>query len=406
MRRAVLAVLGLVLLVVTGIGGGLAWWLRRDGPRPELLIQRADGNLALVAPDGQTRTLTSDSDGRLKLYAHPVPSPDGRGVAYVETVHGTNAVTSSLVVHRLRGERRTVFESVESRPFYLHWSPDGAQIAFLASDPDGMVLRSVNTVGRPVAQHVVLGDPSYFSWTPDGQRLLLHTGGSAPAGSLSVWSLGDTEPRKLAAEPALFQAPAWLDNGQVAVAAVPGGEGVALARLATDGTTQQQVASSDGGMIFVVAPDGGTIGYLTLSNGILGRLRLVGADGTGDREIAHGPVLTFLWSPDGKRIAYLTAADADDARPVAWRAQIGLRLTWNVHDLASGETRALGTFEPSDEFINVLPFFDQYAQSIRLWDTAGKRLVYADQKGVWTLDVDTGEASKAGEGVMGMWLER
>ena len=404
MRRAVLAVLILVMLVIAGIGGGLAWWVERAGADPELLIQRADGNLLLVNPDGETRLLTADADGRLRLYAHPVPAPDGRSIAYVQTLHSTSVVTSSIVVHRLRGSRRTVYESIESRPFYLHWSPDGRHLAFLSGDPDGMVLRAVNTRGEPAAQRVILGNPSYFAWTPDGQRLLLHTGGSRPTGSLAVWTLGDTEPRRLASPPAIFQAPGWLENGQVPVVAVPQGDESALARLDTDGEVLQQVASSPGGMIFIVAPGGGTIAYITLGEGRVGTLWSVAADGTGGRQIAEGPVLTFVWSPDGSRIAYLIAAEDDDVQAAALRAQTDLRLTWYVFDLARGETRQLQTFRPSAEFLNLLPFFDQYAQSIRLWDAAGERLVYADEDGVWTLDVTTGDAQQAGTGVLGMWI--
>src|SRR5690349_16984236 len=98
MRRAVLVVLGLVILVLGGIGG-VAWWLGRAAPAPDLLIQQADGNLVLLKEPDQFRPLTTESDGRQRIFAFPVPSPDGRAIAYVDTLHSTGGVTSSLVVH-------------------------------------------------------------------------------------------------------------------------------------------------------------------------------------------------------------------------------------------------------------------------------------------------------------------
>lgn len=405
MRRAVLAVLTLVLLVLGSLVAAATWWLGRNGPPPVLLIQHSDGNLVLADAAGQLRPLTTDADGNKRIYAFPVPAPDGRSIAYVETLHGTEAVTSSLVVHHVRTERRAVFDSTDIRPFYLHWSPDSRQIAFLASDRAGMVLHTVSAQGEPALQRVTPGQPSYFSWSPDSRRLLLHTGTFGPRGSLSTWALGDDKPRIWNSRPALFQAPSWLDDGRTAIAVVVEDGEAALARIGEDGTVQQRVAKAALGMLFVLAPDSRQIAYVPLSQNNPGNIHIVGVDGANDREVPTGPVLTFLWSPDGKRIAYVTEAD-DKTPAVAWRAQRPPSLAWNVLDVASGETRTFKGFVPSTEFLNVLPFFDQYAQSIRLWDKSGQRLVYADQAGVWTLDVSTGAAVRVDSGVLGMWIER
>lgn len=417
MKRAVFAIFTLVFLALAGIAGGLVWWLGRGGPAPVLLIQRGDGNLAVQDARGGLRPLTTDADGRTKFYSYPVPAPDGLSIAYVQTLHGTSAVTSSLVVQRFHGGPRTIFDSLTLRPFYLHWSPDSRQLAFLASDGQTMLLHTVNTLGAPVPQRVIPGDPSYFSWTPDSQRLLLHTGGSAPAGALSLWTLGDKQPRKLdAASPAVFQAPAWLDDGRTAIAAIEDDQGVALARLDEDGRLRQRLAATRLGMLFTLAPGGKQIAYAPLGFRSIGNLRIVGADGTGDHEVTASPAVTFLWSPDGKRLAYLTRtgddgqngprAQAAGVVRVALRQEAAPNLTWNILDVASGRTRPLTQFVPSTEFLNLLPFFDQYAQSIRLWDKTGRYLVYADDRGVWTLDTDTAAAKKVDDGVVAMWIER
>ena len=406
MRRAVLVVLGVVLLMLGGITGGVVWWLGRAAPTPELLLQQADGNLVFVNAPEQSQALTTDSDGRQRMYAFPVPSPDGRMIAYVDTLQRTGSVTSSVVVQSVRGARRVVFESDSSQPFYLHWSPDSRQIAFLSGDQQGMLLRAVNTLGTPAPQQVIAGQPSYFAWTPDSTRLLLHTGGSAPQGTLGTWNLGDTQARTWEPRPSMFQAPAWIDDGRSAIAAITDGPNAALARLDAEGVVQQKLAQSRSGMLFVVAPSGREVAYMPLSLGTPGNLRIVGVDGSRDRELTSTPAASFWWSPDSTKIAYLTVGQNDDPSTISQGRQAEITLTWHVLDAASGANRALVAFTPSAAFLNLLPFFDQYAQSIRVWDKDGRRLVYADQDGVWTLDTADGTTTRAGDGILGMWIQR
>lgn len=406
MRRVVVIILLLVILMLGGIAGGVVWWLDRAGPAPEMLIQQADGNLVLLTEPGQSRPLTTDADGRRRIFAFPVPSPDGRTIAYVDTLHGTDGVTTSLVAHTVRGARRVLFESDESQPFYLYWSPDSRHIAFLTGAQQGMFLRAVNVLGQPAPQQVIAGQPSYFAWTPDSAGLLLHTGGSAPAGTLGTWRLGDSEPQTWEPRPSMFQAPAWIDEGRSAIAAITDGSNAALARLTAQGAIEQKLVPARSGMLFVVAPTGKEVAYLPLTLGDPGNLHIVGVDGTADREVTSTPALTFWWSPDGSHIAYLTVGQADDANAIALTTQDQIELTWHVLDVASGTRRTLTTFTPSEEFLNLLPYFDQYAQSIRLWDKTGRRLVYADRDGVWTVDTTNGVKSRAGDGILGMWIQR
>jgi hypothetical protein len=74
--------------------------------------------------------------------------------------------------------------------------------------------------------------------------------------------------------------------------------------------------------------------------------------------------------------------------------------------MRTNQVRRFEGFAPSLEFVNVLPFFDQYAQSIRVWDRTGTRLVYGTDDGVYLLDVRSGSATRLSNGVLGMWLER
>jgi TolB protein len=405
MRRAVLVLFVVVAMVLAAAVVGAAWWLRAYEDAPELLVQRANGQLILVDASGRHRSLAAGPESMTRILAHAAPAPDGRSVAYVETLHGEDAVRSSLVVQGINGEPRVLFSSLKNRPFYLYWAPDSARLAFLTSDGRGMMLRVVNVDGAPNVREIMPGQPSYFSWAPDGKRLLLHTGGGAPIGTISLWDGTDLQPRTWEVQPSIFQAPDWLADGQTALVAITDGANAALASLDDEGRVVRRLALARSGILFATAPSRTSVAYMAVGTRGAGHLRLVDASGSGDREVVGAPVLAFWWSPDSSKLAFLTTRPRGTDRSVGWLRQEQPVLHWNVLDVATGQSRTLARFEPSAAFLNLLPFFDQYAQSMRLWDRAGRRLVYADRGGVWTLDVVTGETRQIDVGVLGMWMD-
>lgn len=410
MRRVVLMVVLLAGVIAGGAAGGVTWADRyivnQRAARPLMLLQQADGNLAIMRFDQALTPLTTDANTATRLYRYAAPAPDGSSVAFVEDVLATNGVSSTLVVQAVQGSRRSVFSSLDSHPFYLHWSPDSARIAFLTGEGrDEFVLRTVPADGSQSPQAIIPGNPSYFAWTADSRRLLLHTNGSAPQGSLSVWNLGDTEPRLLKAPPGFFRAPAWLPDGRSALATVFDGDGVALVRIGDDGVVQQRLVRTGAGLVFVPAPDGKQVAYTDMTRDQPSFLHIVGMDGQNDRAISTQDAVTFLWSPDSTRIAYLTVVRGDDIEEAAYRQEGVPKLQWHLFDMTAGTTQDLATFAPSEAFFYMLPYFDQFAQSVRLWDRSGQHLLYADDKGVWRLEVATGTTTKVSDGVLGLWMD-
>ncbi len=433
MRRATLTVIVLMCLALIGVGVGTWYALPSIIARPAIqavvvqrspvvatptiLLEQGDGNLALVDTQGAVKPLTTDADGTKLSYSFAVPAPDGSLIAYVETLHSSQAMTSSLVVQQVAGARHTIFGSQQLQPFYLHWSPDSKQIAFLSSTSDDMLLQTVGVDGKP-AQPVTLGQPSYFAWTPDSHRLLLHTRGEAPAGSLSVWSLGDRQPTPLRPTPASFRAPVWLPDGQSALVTIQDGNDVALARVGADGIVEERLARTKAGMVFVLAPNGKQVAYSEVTSNGASPVHLIDSDGHNDHIVSKHDAISFWWSPTSDQLAYLTIVNSGDPQgdgpaaqdtviePVSLRQKATLRLRWNIYNAGNGSSRALQSFVPSSEFLNLLPYFDQYAQSIRLWDQRGRHLIYADEQGVWSLDVASGTPAKVGAGVLGVWMDR
>jgi len=110
-------------------------------------------------------------------------------------------------------------------------------------------------------------------------------------------------------------------------------------------------------------------------------------------------VLAFVWAPNGKRIAWLEfdipARNVSASRGSGLLAQAATsfpRLRWRLLDLESGETLASPPFLPTQEMLYYITYFDQFAQSHRLWSPDSRQLVYGElrQGGplVQLLDVD------------------
>ena len=170
-----------------------------------------------------------------------------------------------------------------------------------------------------------------------------------------------------------------------------------LATIDAQGMVLQRLADVEPNTRFVLAPGSQQLAYVQPGADPLGELHLVAADGSGDRTVERS-VIGAVWSPRGDTLAFLTLAE-DQFTP----GQAPL-LRWNAVSVA-GTARPLVEFRPTAQFIELLPFFDQYAQSHRLWDQDGNRLLYATGDGVFALDVRDGATQRIGDGVLGLWME-
>ncbi len=200
---------GLVTDVAAGDGTESApRWL--DARR--LVLQRESRDLksreiVLAEPAGAApRVLHRDVDPRwwslTYLGAEPVPSPDGRHVAFVSDADGWDHV---YVVASGGGPAAQVtrgrFEATG-----LAWSPDGRRLAFDANDgpnPGRRQLMVAEIGDRPGRSRVTAvtsgpGTHSLAVWSPDGQRLLFQRTGPRDSADLYVVEASpDSAPRRL-----------------------------------------------------------------------------------------------------------------------------------------------------------------------------------------------------------------
>ena len=368
-------------------------------PENQVLVVGEDGNLFLIdATSGERFALTIDASSR-RQYLQPAWSPDGEHIAWTR-LEGRE---SALEISRFDGsDRRSAVTPLP--PFYFFWSPKGERLAYLsnwvAMDRPTIALRLVELVeGALDVRTLTTGRPLYFSWSPDGETLLTHI----EAERIELLRInGEVEPLEITA--AQFSAPQWSADGQRLVYATANGR----ARLiVADSAGRELVELTDyeGRIAFSLSPDGTRVAYVATEAPVrlntFGPLYVVDIETLRTAEVTDDPVLAFYWSPDGSRLAYLSPEFAG--------GRLGLR--WWVWDGRRATKYAL--FFPSTVFVeNYLPFFDQYAQSHRIWSPDSSAFVFAGalpdgRSGVWVQDVVAGGAPRLlGPGVVASWSPR
>ncbi|HYF61841.1 MAG TPA: hypothetical protein VD886_03450 [Herpetosiphonaceae bacterium] len=410
-RRILLAMVGLLGVLIAGV---LIWQSWRGeapagaatpepaGKAPRAVVSDREGNLLVVAEGAEPVALTSDASNR-RQYLQITPAPDGRRVAYV----AADGAQARLMVQPLDGAPAlAVFESSQRRPFYVYWSPDSRMLAFLASD-QAMHLYVVPADGSAEASEIREGQPSYFAWSADSASLLLHTGGGAPRGSIAAHTLDGAKLAVLPDPPGDFQAPAWDAAGETRFVVVSDGSRNQLARIAGEEQRDLSPRTSDA-IIFSLSPDRSRLAYFTLGAD-RSPIHVVAESGGDTTDLAGARPLAFFWSPDSARVASLVlepqgVGPSGDAgvRLVAQRAP--LRMHWEVTALAGNESQRFAPFVPSDEFINLLPYFDQYALSLSLWSPDSARLIYGTADGVESLSISDGATARLSDGAQGFWV--
>ena len=381
-RRRIAAIAGVIALAAacTGAPDGPSGavptleTLPGAGVGNRLLVQMDDGSIVTVGPDGGAPAVLAPSRGTDVEVRQPAWSPDGRSVAWAEIELGDAGQESRVVMSRPDGSLRTELR-VQTGTFFLQWDPTSSRIAYLGSyrGAIGMGVAEIGGEAGPVATLLGLGQPFYLSWSPRGDRLLIHVGDS----TLATLAL-DAEPSPLADDPGLFQAPVWLADGRFAYAAVVGGG----QRLVVSHPGRKELVRFRGAIEFVVDPTGDEVAYRIDDAHRLGGVSVVDISSGRTRAVTEKPTSAFEWTHDGRRLLLMTQeAGAQDATH-----------RWRVWD--GRETTTIGpAFQPSPTFLrDYVPFFGQFAQGMSLWSPDGRSFAYpgliGDRAGIWVQDLD------------------
>jgi Tol biopolymer transport system component len=398
-----LAALGATLACAcTAMGIAGVWWLahrNESAPLPQPQAQvggriayiGADGDIYTMAPDGSDpQTVTRDLPVNGTQYEALAWSPDGRLAFSSHTDEASALFTSEPD----GSDRKQVYSGgPDVAPFYLYWSPDSQWITFLTSSQAGVDLRMADSHAGDSSQIVAQGSPSYFSWSPDSQSLLLHTGGArrdSSEASLAIFQPASSALVKLPDAPGIFQAPAWSPDGRQFLFARET-ETKTDELVLAEGDDRRVLASSRTGLAFAWSPRGDRVAFAIpnpQNDFLYDSVVVTDLEGQNRRVVAQNTIAAFFWSPDGKQIAVLSFDSTQlnpQGRLVPARGSVvpvpqsaNVKLIWSLTNVADGTSVAFPSFTPTDSFLQVVPYFDQYTQSLSLWSPDGRYLLFAD----------------------------
>jgi TolB protein len=360
---------------------GLIAYLGTDGNM--YVTDQGGGNLKQLTKDA---LIPETQGGPVLYYQYPTWSRDGSQLAFTAVNATGEQVESKLMVANIEDDSvKEIYTSESEHPVYLNWSPDNTNLSFISTNVSGqnMILQTVPAVG---GERTILdtGSPYYWSWAPDGQVMIVHAGGAAASSPehlafLNVDSAAVTE-QGLDSPPAAFQAPAWS----------PDGSRIALARseeekneiVVTDavGENPQTVGTFTTKTAFAWSPDSTRLAYIdgvqALDAGTIGSLHVVDME-TPKEVVEEEDIVAFFWSPDGEEIAYfiLRQMQAEGSADESTQAAAQYVVELYIMDVAKGESRKLFTYPPTQQFLSILPYFDQYHQSVTIWSPDNNNLV-------------------------------
>ena len=340
-------------------------------------------------------------------YAWPAWSPDGSRLAVSRVrINGNRSLeVAVLVIDAATGRSRMVYENdvpalvADGAPHYLYWSPDGEYLSFLATTRQGLTLFVVNPDSADGAVALERGAPLYYSWSGDGNSLIVHSGEEIKL----LRKPFSRESARWLADSVHFRTPALSPDGSRLAYAVAGADGAALYVGETDNPDAPRNVLEMGSLTaFMWSPDGRELAVADSPDPrgrVFERVQVVAADGSAVRTVAEEPLLAFYWAPNGERLAWVSVDVADQV------------FAWKVAALAGGDSgsgpgsggdsgsggdmgggagsetggsaaaRELFRFRPSGEVFTMLSFFDQYAYSHSPWSPDSTRLVVAGSPG-------------------------
>ncbi len=383
--------LGLAAAACTTSDGGGATAAPIENVAPgRIVVLDNGGDIVTMDPDGSDRVDITDN-GDSVTHFQPVWSPASPTVGWSLADEAGFAVMTASD----DGSDRNRID-VAGFPFYINWSPDGEQIGVLHAGAGGTFDFELVDPEAGTASLLDSGSPYYFSWSPDSDAVVVHVGGDR----LEIFDESATRTDIGPASEGFF-APRWNRSGIVYL----GPDGVTVRD--NDGIRTVLSASSSGPVSINPNPDGSLVAVHNLgsSGGMTVGLGAVAVDEpnsvsvidveSGTSEIVSTTLsVGSFWSPDSAQLLILEVNAAESAVDVVvWKA---------------GETRLLTTVElPGSLISEALAFFDQYAQSWRMWSPGSDAIVLPgaieEEEGVWVIPVDGSGPVNISDGDWAAW---
>jgi TolB protein len=299
------------------------------------------------AEGGEPRRLTDRPGGENPYQWHP----RGDRIAYMASVEGQSGFRS-LMVSLASGRSAPVL--AETRMAEAFWSPDGSKIAFYVVDGGASTIWVADSSGANARQLTTEGQERFSwggPWSPDGSELL-YVSRRTGTGDIWVLPVAGGAPRQLTRDVRDDDFPRWSPDGkwvafistrgrQTDVWVVPAAGGTELrvtddaadefylqwigkseklafhtsvavsglwAMTVADGKERRITPDSIRVGYFDVSPDGTAVVYQVLRGGGVSELWVAPLMGGAPRTLVAGNAdyWDFGWSPDGKRILFVS----------------------------------------------------------------------------------------------------
>lgn len=362
---------------------------------------------------GERHALTEDA----RIYQYPVWSTDGR-LAYfccdtpqldTQVYISENGITPGNLVYQTQPSIFT----------YAYWSPRNCDtddtcrdLSVLISQPEGFSAILVRDLADEATTQIIgQGSPFYYSWSPDGSQLVTQRNQR----QLDIYNIVDDSFQTLAMRPGIFPAPAWSPvDDRVLFGVLNPETRLTDLMIYAGGTTDVLVEGLSGEVAFNWSPDGNMIAYRSIDRDGVGELIIIDAI-TGEvvTRTQGFQVLSFFWSPDSEKIAFVTIAQPRGTLNISYNPQeTPLSLVgWSLLEVNSGAIRDYGNFTPTDEMIYVLSYFNQFAQSHRVWSPDSTHIIFSEVlpnnqgEGISILDMTRPDTVPffIVQGVIGIW---
>lgn len=339
-----------------------------------LAILDRSGDIVVMAPDGSNREAITDRDGNPSVFMQPIWSPDASTLAW-----GQATGTGFGVGISKPGSGEITTLTTPNLPFFTYWSPDNRHLGVLHNGSSGVQFQ-IADIDRQTTSVLDEDTPFYFSWSPEGDRVVTHAGQDR-----AETIRPDGERETLQPTAAGYLAPQWTESGVFHVAddrLVIEDESGARQTVAVVSGITMFVANAEGTLVAAQSTGDGS-GPVTASTEdppVLGADEVVVIDVvSGQTEIIlEGLSVGFFWSPDGVSLLVLTAIEGGIVARV-----------W-----ADGEQTEFPGYLPSPSMVrDTFPFFPQYAQSVSFWSPDSGAFAYAgevdDEAGIWVQDLDS-----------------
>lgn len=417
---------GLVFLCLMLLSTGLV--RAQDGVLPSL-----PGQIAYVGADFNVYTLNledynhvqlTDDAGQMRRYQWPTWSTDGR-LAYFSMFREDGQLLTGTYISPDGYESGVLVLTGPEAFNYAYWSPGNCEAGvncrdlavLLSSQTRGMFVELIRD-GLAETNNLTAGlggPPFYYSWSPDGGRMLWQRSNQR----FDIYDANaDRVTDTLTETPGVILAPAWSPvDDRLLFGAVGEDEATDLV-IAGNGETQVLASGFTGLVSFNWSPDGDRIAYREHTRGGFGALSIM--DAVTGESIARSPatgIISFFWAPDSRQIAYLTLASppgsfnafspAGHVRAQGPQPPAGI--AWSILDTETGDVRQFGSFFPTQETLYLMQFFDQFAQSHRVWSPDSRHILYSEMtpSGPVINLLDTTQVGSVpfsvADGVIGIW---